>query len=235
MMPRLCLWSWAAKRMRARLWAVWDSLFSIGRILKAKGLTKRKRKKREKQRDLRAVKAQYRALTHLQMDVKYLTDIAHYWPQMEALGLPRFEYTIRDTKSGALFLGFANQISVTYASLLVRRCLGHLARFGIDPSQVTVQTDRGGEFSGGQRKKRDFGFVHTVEEICGAEQVYRENDHLPALQLRATQQLQRGQGAVGPGGTRPPRHIPSSARLAPGPAGSGIRQGAAPGSGCAWA
>jgi hypothetical protein len=51
---------------------------------------------------------------------------------MEALGLPRFEYTIRDTKSGALFLGIANQISVTYASLLIRRCLGHLARFGID-------------------------------------------------------------------------------------------------------
>jgi hypothetical protein len=124
---------------------------AIGRILKERGLTRRKRKKRERQRDLREVKAQYRALTHLQMDVKYLTDIPYYWPQMEALGLPRFEYTIRDTKSGALFLGFGHELSVTYASLLIRRCLMHLERCGIEPSSVTVQTDRGSEFSGGQR------------------------------------------------------------------------------------
>jgi transposase len=145
---------------------------TIGRILKAHGLTRRRRKKREKRADLREVKAQYRALTHLQMDVKYLTDIPHYWPQMEALRLPKFEYTIRDTKSGALFLGFGRQLSVTYASLLIRRCLGHLERCGIEPGRVTVQTDRGGEFSGGQRRKRDFGFVHTVEKVCGAEQVF---------------------------------------------------------------
>jgi hypothetical protein len=38
---------------------------SIGRILKEERLTKRKRKKREKQADLRAVKARYKALTLL--------------------------------------------------------------------------------------------------------------------------------------------------------------------------
>jgi hypothetical protein len=145
---------------------------AIDRILREAGLTKRRRKKREKQADLREVKAQYRALTHLQMDVKYLNDIAHYWPQMEALGLPKFEYTIRDTKSGALFLGFGHKLSVTYASLLIRRCLTHLERCGIEPGRVTVQTDRGSEFSGGQKKKRDFGFIHTVERVCGAEQVF---------------------------------------------------------------
>jgi len=64
---------------------------AIGRILKERGLTRRKRKKREKQRDLRGVKAAWRSLTRLQMDVKYLRDIAAYWPQMEALGLPRYE------------------------------------------------------------------------------------------------------------------------------------------------
>ena len=145
---------------------------AIGRVLKDRGLTRSKRKRREKHADLRAVKAQYAALTHLQMDVKYLTDIPRYWPQMEALELPRFEYTIRDTKSGALFLGFARQLSVTYASILIRRCLKHLELCGIEPGRVIVQTDRGSEFSGGQRKKQEFGFVHTVEEVCGAEQVF---------------------------------------------------------------
>ena len=145
---------------------------AIGRILKENGLTRRKKKKREKQADLREAKAKYRALTHLQMDVKYLWDIPRYWPQMEALGLPRYEYTIRDTKSGAIFLGFSQQLSVTYASILIRRCLKHLERRGIDPGEVVVQTDRGGEFSGGQRRKRDFGFVHTVRKVCGSRHVY---------------------------------------------------------------
>lgn len=145
---------------------------AIGRILSERGLAKRKRKKREKQRDLREVKARYRALTRLQMDVKVLWDIPHYWPQMEALGLPRYEYTIRDAKSGATFLGFSHQLTLTYASLLIRRCLAHLERCGIGPSDVVVQTDRGSEFSGGQKRKRDFGFVHTVRSVCGARHTF---------------------------------------------------------------
>jgi len=145
---------------------------AIARILKEQGLTRRKRKKREKQADLREVKARYRALTHLQMDVKVLWDIPQYWAQMQALELPRYEYTIRDTKSGALFLGFSQQLTVTYASLLIRRCLKHLERFGIDPAEVTVQTDRGSEFSGGQRRTRAFGFVHTVQRLCGAKHLF---------------------------------------------------------------
>lgn len=145
---------------------------AIGRILKVNGLTKRRRKKREKQADLREVKARYRALTHLQMDVKYLWDIPQYWPQIEALGLPRYEYTIRDTKSGALVLGFAQQLSVTYASILIRRCLRHLEDWGMESQGVVVQTDRGGEFSGGQRKKHSRGFVHAVREEAGARHVF---------------------------------------------------------------
>src|SRR5690606_20853297 len=43
---------------------------AIGRILRERGLTRRRRKRREKQKDLREVKAQYRALTRLQMDTK---------------------------------------------------------------------------------------------------------------------------------------------------------------------
>jgi transposase len=145
---------------------------AIGRILKERGLARQRRKKRQKQADLREVKAKYQALTHLQMDVKYLWDIAPYWPQMEALELPRYEYTIRDTKSGALFLGFSRQLSVTYASILIRRTLKHLERWGVDPGTVVVQTDRGGEFSGGQRKKQDKGFVHAVEKQAGARHVF---------------------------------------------------------------
>jgi hypothetical protein len=121
------------------------------------------------------------------------------------------------------------------------------------------------------RKKRDFGFVHTVEQLCGAEQVYtpprwpnanadveavywlieeeffepelrrserlpREDNRVPALlQLRAAQQLQRWQDALGPGDTRPPRPITGRSGVAPRSAGNGIREGAARGLGFAWA
>ena len=145
---------------------------AIGRILREEGLTRRRRKKHEKKRDLREAKAAYRALQHLQMDVKYLWDIPHYWPQLEARGLPRYEYTIRDTKSGGVFLGFGSELSTTYASLLVRRCLTHLQQWGIDPFEVVVQTDRGAEFSGGQRGVRKFGFTHTVRKLCAARHVF---------------------------------------------------------------
>lgn len=145
---------------------------AIGRILKDHGLTKPKRKKRHKQADLREVKACYPALTHPLMDVKYLWDIPQHWPQMQALGLSKYEYTIRDTKSGEVFLGFGHQVTLTYASLLIQRCLNHLERYGIAADRVTVQTDRGAEFSGGQRRKRDFGFVHAVEQENGAEHLY---------------------------------------------------------------
>ncbi len=69
-------------------------------------------------------------------------------------------------------MGYGVELSVTYASLLIRRVLAHLGRYGIAPEEVVVQTDRGGEFSGQERTRRGFGFVYTVRELCGAEHTY---------------------------------------------------------------
>ncbi len=73
---------------------------AIYRILKEHGLLRRHRKKYQRKQDLREVKTKYKSLTHHQEDVKHLYDIPEYWPQMTALKLPKYEYTIRDTKSG---------------------------------------------------------------------------------------------------------------------------------------
>src|SRR5690606_24897151 len=40
------------------------------------------------------------------------------------------------------------------------------------PKTVTVQTDRGAEFSGGQRKKHSRGFVQAVREQAGAQHTF---------------------------------------------------------------
>ena len=61
-------------------------------------------RKHRRKAALRAVKAAHPPLCRLQMDTKYLTDIPHYWSQLQAQALPRFQYTIRDEATGALFL-----------------------------------------------------------------------------------------------------------------------------------
>lgn len=86
---------------------------AIYRILKERGLIRRQKKKYRIKNDLREAKAQYKALGHLQMYVKYLRDIPNYWGQMKELRLPRFEYTIRDTKSGMLFLEGVYKVAIT--------------------------------------------------------------------------------------------------------------------------
>ena len=118
------------------------------RIIRERGLTKRRKHKKETQRDLRAVKAAYRPFTRVEMDVKYLNDIPFYWPQMIGLKLPRFEYTFRDESTGATFFVFADELSKTFATLAVRRFLEHLQRFGVDPKETVIKTDLGVEFEG---------------------------------------------------------------------------------------
>jgi len=51
---------------------------------------------------------------------------------MQALGLPRHPYTIRDVKSGALFVDYADELSTTYAIMATDKILAHLGRGGVD-------------------------------------------------------------------------------------------------------
>jgi len=98
-----------ARRLK-REFGLKPSAGAIARILRQHGLTRRKKRKHQTKRDLRAVKARYAALTHFHMDVKFLNDLPHYWPQMQSLGLPEFQYTIRCLKTGATFLAYASEV-----------------------------------------------------------------------------------------------------------------------------
>lgn len=133
------------------------SVGAIARILRQRGLTRKPRRRYQKKRDLREVKAKYQALSHHQMDTKRLYDIPRYWPQMKRFKLPRYQFTIRDTKSGALLLAFAHEASVKCALMAAERYLNQLARYGIKPAELTFQTDCGPEFSGAMRKRADRG------------------------------------------------------------------------------
>jgi transposase len=156
-------------RRLKRMFVLKPSIGAIGRILRQRGLTRKPKKRHEKKRDLREVKAKYRALTHHQADTKHLYDIARYWPQMKKLGLPRYQYTIRDTKSGALMLAYAQECSLKCAEMAAEGYLNQLNRYGIKSADVIFQTDGGSEFSGTTRKKADRGFTYRVEEVHGAK------------------------------------------------------------------
>lgn len=158
---------YGAARLK-RMFLLKPSVGAIARILRQQGLTRRARKRYQKKRDLREVKAAHRALSHHQVDTKHLYDIAHYWPQIKRHGLPRYQYTIRDTKSGALILAYAGECSVKCALMAVERYLRQLASYGIKPAQVTIQTDCGTEFSGTMRRKAERGFTYKLEEVYGA-------------------------------------------------------------------
>ncbi len=135
---------------------------AVHRILRDAELVRARPRKHRRKADLRAIKAAHPPLHRLQMDVKYLTDIPHYWPQLQAQGLPRFQYTIRDEALGALYLSYASDLSKTYASLALERVLKHLGAHGVDLAQVEVRTDLGSEFDGDTVHYRPDGFHGTI-------------------------------------------------------------------------
>jgi transposase InsO family protein len=145
---------------------------AIYRILKEHGMLRKNRKKYQRKQDLREVKAKYRALTHHQEDVKHLYDIPVYWPQMTTLRLPKYEYTIRDTKSGFTIVGFSNEYNEQYSTMLTELYLRHLISFGIDVGTVTIQTDNGSEFGARKRDVRTPGFVNMIMIEHGANHQY---------------------------------------------------------------
>ena len=113
-------------------------------------------KKHEKKKDLRAIKAKYKPFEKIQIDVKELKDIPNYLDQSLALGikrakelpnrygLPMYQYTARDVKSGALFVALAYMHNRHTAAIFADRVLTHLKGFGITPK--SIQTDNGTEF-----------------------------------------------------------------------------------------
>jgi len=157
------------------------SLNAIQRVIRQHKLNKKRRKVREKRRDMRAVKAKRKSMAHMQMDVKYLTDIPNYWEQLKPLGLPKFQYTIRETKTGMLFLGYSDELSGLNAMTMVDYVLDKMKpNLPFDMSELTVQTDNGSEFSGLARRIETNPYVQMIEKTHGANHVYIRPGHCNA-------------------------------------------------------
>lgn len=146
---------------------------AIQRIIKTNRLTRKCRKRYQKKQDLREVKALYKAFTHLQYDLKHLRDIAHYWTQMKLLGLPKYQYTIRDTKSGWVFLGYSDELSELNARTMIDYVITFLkSSIPISTRDILVQTDNGAEFSGAGRRVKTATFVRALLEDLEVDHAY---------------------------------------------------------------
>lgn len=162
--------AWGSYRIK-NLYAVAGGQSAIHRVMKQAGLIKAKKKRWKKRKDLSELKDKMKFFEHSQIDTKDLSDIYQYWPLMRRLGLPRYEYTLRELSTGAGFMGYANSCNVTYASKFAEYVIEHLKSYGMDPKEMKLiwQTDNGSEYIGSVNKRP--GYRCAFQKVLDKEQV----------------------------------------------------------------
>lgn len=141
---------------------------TINRVLHARKLIRPRRRKYQKKREIALYRKLLKALGFWQVDVKYLNDIPSIYPLVLRRILPKYEYTIRDVVTGTTFICYAYQLSTLHSARFIALCLDHFHRYGLDLSQITVQSDNGPEFIGSITAKKDSLFTHVIESTFGA-------------------------------------------------------------------
>jgi transposase len=144
---RRLLPTFGAQRLK-REWGLPLSHVAMQRIWHEHGLVPTRRRKYQRKQDLAALKATWALFQQISADTKDLHDIPHYWPQMQARGLPPIQYTVRDVRSGLQFIAFAQHRSAGASAAFAYRLQRHFQRCSVNLKYVTWQTDNGGEFIG---------------------------------------------------------------------------------------
>jgi len=144
------------------------SMKAVSRIIRDAGLGRKRKKKWKKRRDLRETKKRYRPFYRIQIDTKDLSDIEKYWPQMRRLGLPRYQHTAKDVRTGGIWCAYAHTNDTTNAAIFGSYLLAQLKRYGVDTSEVMPQTDNGSEYIGNVKKKKGKSAFERVLEMFGS-------------------------------------------------------------------
>lgn len=144
---------------------------TIHKVLRRNGKVKVRRKRWRKKRDLRAIKHKLRPFDKLQADIKHLDDIAGFYTDYYKYKLPRYEITIRDVRSGGVWLFYSHERSVWATCMAMEVFAQHLRKHGILLNQVEVQTDNGAEFSGA-RMHHHRGFRHYLKRVLGMKHIF---------------------------------------------------------------
>jgi len=127
--------------------------------------------KEQKKREIARYRKLLKTLYHWQVHVKYLNDIPHIYALVLRGILPKFEYTIKDVLTGTTFISYAHKLSTFNSARFIALCLDHFRSYGLDLSQITIQTDNGSEFIGSITAKKDSLVTRVVEKTFGARHV----------------------------------------------------------------
>lgn len=156
-----------ARRMQYEF-GIKRSVSAIYRIIKLSSNPPKRRKKHITKNDLREEKQKLKIFEKIQVDIKDLSDIPNYWKQMKLNKLPRYQFTARDVKSGALFIAYGHSKDCVNASVFCAYLLQHLKRFNIDVKKINIQTDNDGAFVGNWRLDSSAPFKYIIEQIYKA-------------------------------------------------------------------
>jgi hypothetical protein len=141
---------------------------TMRKIWRDAGIPSRKRpKKHVTKNNLRAVKKLFKLFEQSMEDTKDLMDIPEYYLQAKLLNLPKVQYTFREVSCGILFLGFANNISLTHANLFAIYINHFLKKFKALPEQSMRQTDNGSEYIGSWNAKNPSAYTKSIESLPG--------------------------------------------------------------------
>ena len=141
---------------------------TMRKIWRDAGVPSRKRpKKHVTKNNLRAVKKLFQLYQQSMEDTKDLMDIPEYYQQAKMLNLPQVQYTHREVSCGILFLGFANNVSLTHAELFAVYINHFLKKFNVLPKEPMRQTDNGSEYIGSWNAKEPSAYTRAIESLPG--------------------------------------------------------------------
>lgn len=161
---------YSANRLKIQ-YDLWPSNMAINRILNENGKIDDPTNKGQQKQDLWHIKQHFKALeTKLQLDGKYLLDIPNYYVYHKLLGLPKWEYTLRDVKSGATFLSYATTEDGLNACTFITYVFEHFKQHGIDVSKLTIQTD-GATYAMNLKSQKKTDLQVLIEDVYGAKLV----------------------------------------------------------------
>jgi transposase-like protein len=144
---------------------------AFDRICREHKLLRRRKRKRDRRNDLRAIKARYGFGRRNCNDTKHLNDIAEYWPQARKLRLPWYQYSHRDVRTGTMFLGFADELSLSHAAVFTEVLVAWYLLHGVRLRDGVWLHDGGSEYIGSWQAKEPSAFqrVLTGAGIKGLE------------------------------------------------------------------
>jgi len=152
---------WGSRRLK-RDFNLPCSHGTLDRIYHAQGLIKRRKRKRQRRNDLRAEKARLRAFERTCNDTKHLTDITEYWTQARLLGLPWFQYSHRDVRTGVMLLGFADELSLSHSTVFAELVIEWYRQHQIDLAGSMWNHDGGSEFIGAWNAKEPSSYQQAL-------------------------------------------------------------------------